>query len=120
MMTPSSPAAASTTSNSDTTTTSTSSTTTSSSTPISPTNLTSQLLARLDSPSYTNALHTDAASLSHNFLLPHNFPWARFRRYYNKEAVPPSTETFVEKELPFDIDELDAFVILMAPNEPTQ
>jgi hypothetical protein len=75
---------------------------------ISPDNLTVQLLARLDNKSYTKALAIDAASLSSNFLLPYNFPWARFRRYYDKVAVPPSTENFVEKDLPFDIDELDA------------
>mmetsp|Transcript_12445 Transcript_12445/g.19172 ORF Transcript_12445/g.19172 Transcript_12445/m.19172 type:complete len:110 (+) Transcript_12445:27-356(+) len=83
-------------------------TATNTNTPISPTNLTSQLLARLDTPSYATAILADAASLLHNFLLPHNFPWARFRRYYDKEVVPPSTDTFVGKELPFDIDELDA------------
>eukprot|EP00577_Skeletonema_sp_RCC1716_P024302 CAMPEP_0113419650 /NCGR_PEP_ID=MMETSP0013_2-20120614/26896_1 /TAXON_ID=2843 ORGANISM="Skeletonema costatum, Strain 1716" /NCGR_SAMPLE_ID=MMETSP0013_2 /ASSEMBLY_ACC=CAM_ASM_000158 /LENGTH=104 /DNA_ID=CAMNT_0000307053 /DNA_START=5 /DNA_END=319 /DNA_ORIENTATION=+ /assembly_acc=CAM_ASM_000158 len=97
MMVPSSPAASS----------SSNSTSSCSSTPISPDNLTVQLLARLDTQSYTNALTTDADTLSHHFLLPHDFPWARFRRYYDKE-VPPSRETFVVKELPFDIDELDA------------
>eukprot|EP00986_Skeletonema_menzelii_P017031 scaffold17115_cov125-Skeletonema_menzelii.AAC.1 len=106
-MAPSSPSAAS--SSSDYTTTSSSS-----SSPISPDNLTTQLLARLDFQSYTAALTIDSHTLSHNFLLPHDFPWARFRRYYcnhhypEEEMVPPSTETFVEKELPFDIDELVA------------
>mmetsp|Transcript_32696 Transcript_32696/g.42243 ORF Transcript_32696/g.42243 Transcript_32696/m.42243 type:complete len:101 (+) Transcript_32696:3-305(+) len=93
MMVPSSPAA--------------SSSSASSNSPVSPDNLTVQLLARLDTQSYTNALTTDADTLSHHFLLPHDFPWARFRRYYDKD-VPPSRETFVVKELPFDIDELDA------------
>ena len=101
-MAPTSPSAAS--SSSDTTTSD------SSSSPISPDNLTAQLLARLDNQSYTAALTIDSHTLSHNFLLPHDFPWARFRHYYcnQEEMVPPSTETFVEKELPFDIDELVA------------
>jgi hypothetical protein len=100
--------------------------------PISPDNLTVQLLARLDTTSYNLALNHDANSLSHNFLLPYNFPWGctRFHPYYvaDKEnsgiitttaadssnnngnnGIPPSSETyFVERGLPFDIDELDA------------
>jgi hypothetical protein len=78
-----------------------------SSSPISPDALTAQLLARLDNQSYNSALTIDSQTLSHNFLLPHDFPWARFRNYYNNlQLIPPSVETFVEKELPFDIDEL--------------
>jgi hypothetical protein len=101
--------------------------------PLSPDNLTVQLLARLDTTSYNLALRDDAISLSHNFLLPYNFPWGctRFHPYYlaDKEnngiiatttadgnnnnnghnGIPPSSEThFVERGLPFDIDELDA------------
>jgi hypothetical protein len=105
MAPPSSPAPIS-RSSSDSSSSVSSSSSLSSTTTISPDNLTVQLLARLDTQSYTNALAMDAASLSSKFLLPHDFPWARFRRYYDKEAVPPSTETFVEKDLPFDIDEL--------------
>ena len=79
----------------------------SSSAPISPDALTAQLLARLDNQSYNSALTIDSQTLSSNFLLPHDFPWARFRNYYNNlQLIPPSVETFVEKELPFDIDEL--------------
>jgi len=76
------------------------------------------------------ALNHDAYSLSHNFLLPYNIPWGctRFSVFYvaDKEnsgiiattadrnnngnnGIPPSSETyFVERGLPFDIDELDA------------
>jgi len=95
-------------SGSDSSSSSSSSVVSSSSLPISPDNLTVQLLARLDTQSYNNAIALDAASLSHNFLFPYDFPLARFRRYYDKNAVPPSTETFVDKQLPYDIDELDS------------
>ena len=84
--------------------------------PLSPDNLTVQLLARLDATSYNLALNHDANSLSHNFLLPYNIPWgcSRFHQYYadsnnGNSSIPSSSETyFVERGLPFDIDELDA------------
>jgi len=107
-MAQSSPASTPMGSGSDSSSSSSSSVVSSSSLPISPDNLTVQLLARLDTQSYNNAIALDAASLSHNFLFPYDFPWARFRRYYDKNAVPPSTETFVDKQLPYDIDELDS------------
>eukprot|EP00581_Thalassiosira_minuscula_P020083 CAMPEP_0183718262 /NCGR_PEP_ID=MMETSP0737-20130205/11572_1 /TAXON_ID=385413 /ORGANISM="Thalassiosira miniscula, Strain CCMP1093" /LENGTH=958 /DNA_ID=CAMNT_0025947793 /DNA_START=543 /DNA_END=3419 /DNA_ORIENTATION=+ len=55
-----------------------------------------QILARLDGPSYNQALHQDARSISENFLIPPHFPW------HSRTRLPQK----MMKTLPRDIDDL--------------
>mmetsp|Transcript_580 Transcript_580/g.1149 ORF Transcript_580/g.1149 Transcript_580/m.1149 type:complete len:978 (-) Transcript_580:122-3055(-) len=58
--------------------------------------LTVQILARLDGPSYNQALYQDARSINENFLVPPHFPW------HSRTRLPQK----MIKTMPRDIDDL--------------
>mmetsp|Transcript_15543 Transcript_15543/g.33658 ORF Transcript_15543/g.33658 Transcript_15543/m.33658 type:complete len:955 (-) Transcript_15543:1141-4005(-) len=55
-----------------------------------------QILARLDGPSYNQALYQDAGSINENFLVPPYFPW------HSRTHLPQK----MVKTMPRDIDDL--------------